>query len=247
MRKYNWQIILGLSLVALSALLYAIHYWVFQDAHHIFIYMVGDIAFVPIEVLLVTLIIHRLLAAREKRSIVNKLNMVIGVFFSEVGTDLLKILCRINQDAGTLREELLVRNDWTRRRFADTGNRFKRMEYQLSLSADHLDVIKSFLLGKRDFMLRLLENQNLLEHEAFTNLLWATFHLTEELENRREFRNLPEADIRHLEGDINRMHRLIITQWLSYMYHLKINYPYLFSLSIRTNPFDPDASPVVTQ
>jgi hypothetical protein len=40
---------------------------------------------------------------------------------------------------------------------------------------------------------------------------------------------------------------LIITQWLLYMYHLKKFYPYLFSLSTRINPFDPDASAVVTQ
>jgi hypothetical protein len=29
------------------------------------------------------------------------------------------------------------------------------------------------------------------------------------------------------------------------MKHLKDNYPYLFSLAMRTNPFDHEASPVV--
>jgi hypothetical protein len=86
MKLLNWQLVLGLSLVALSALFYLIHYAIFKDAHHIFIYMIGDIAFVPIEVLMVTLIIHRLLSEREKRSMLNKMNMVIGAFFSEVGT-----------------------------------------------------------------------------------------------------------------------------------------------------------------
>jgi nitrate reductase gamma subunit len=62
-------IVLGLLLVLLSAVSYLAHYAIFGDAHHIFIYLVGDIAFVPIEVLLVTLIIHRLLESREKRSI----------------------------------------------------------------------------------------------------------------------------------------------------------------------------------
>ena len=54
MKRLNWQILLGLSLIALSALFYLVHYAIFRDAHHIFIYMVGDIAFVPIEVLMVT-------------------------------------------------------------------------------------------------------------------------------------------------------------------------------------------------
>jgi hypothetical protein len=35
--------------------------------------------------------------------------------------------------------------------------------------------------------------------------------------------------------------------WLDYMRHLKADYPYLFSLAIRTNPFRLDASPVIRQ
>ncbi len=76
MKKINWQIILGVTLVASSIALYSIHYFIFRDPHHIFIYMVGDIAFVPIEVLLVTLIIHRVLSDREKKAMLKKLNMV---------------------------------------------------------------------------------------------------------------------------------------------------------------------------
>jgi hypothetical protein len=41
------------------------------------------------------------------------------------------------------------------------------------------------------------------------------------------------------------VYELLAAQWLAYMKHLRDNYPYLFSLAIRTNPFDPDASPEV--
>ncbi len=82
MKKFKWQIFLGLGLILLSALLYFVHYLIFKDTHHLFIYMVGDIAFVPLEVLFVTLIIHRLLTVREKKAKLRKLNMVIGAFFS---------------------------------------------------------------------------------------------------------------------------------------------------------------------
>ena len=86
-RLFSWQLILGLSLVALSAIVYWIHYLIFHDIHHIFIYMLGDVASVFIEVLLVTLIMHNLLAHREKQSMLKKLNMVIGAFFSEFDTE----------------------------------------------------------------------------------------------------------------------------------------------------------------
>jgi len=59
---------LGLSLIILSAIFYLIHYAIFRDAHHIFFYLIGDIAFV-LEVLLVTLIIHQLLSKKEKHAI----------------------------------------------------------------------------------------------------------------------------------------------------------------------------------
>ena len=90
MKFLNWQVLLGLFLILLSAMLYLIHYAIFRDPHHVFLYLIGDIAFLPIEVLLVTLIVHQLLDKREKKAMLKKLNMVIGAFFSEVGTDLLK-------------------------------------------------------------------------------------------------------------------------------------------------------------
>jgi len=105
-----------------------------------------------------------------------------------------------------------------------------------------LENIKNFLKEKRQFLLNLLENPNLLEHESFTNLLWAVFHLTDELTHRKGLDRLPETDYQHLAGDIERAYHLLIVEWLNYMKHLKANYPYLFSLAVRTNPFDVNAS-----
>ena len=74
-RRFSWQLVLGITLIALSALVYLIHYLIFRDAHHIFIYMIGDVAFVFVEVLMVTLIIQEALSRREKRAIMEKLNI----------------------------------------------------------------------------------------------------------------------------------------------------------------------------
>ena len=105
-----------------------------------------------------------------------------------------------------------------------------------------MESLKRILLENGDFVLRLLENQNLLEHESFTELLWAVSHLTEELSHRQNLQNLTDADKKHLAGDMRRAYRLLMLEWLSYMEHLKKEYPYLFSLAVRTNPFDPTAS-----
>jgi di/tricarboxylate transporter len=81
MKNRRWQVLLSVGLVLLTAGLYGLHYFIFRDARHIFIYLLGDIAFLPVEVLFVTLIINRLLSRRDRRIKLNKLNMVIGTFF----------------------------------------------------------------------------------------------------------------------------------------------------------------------
>ncbi|MGD8627609.1 MAG: hypothetical protein PVH52_00875 [bacterium] len=245
MRRWRWQLFLGLGLVALSALLYYVHYLIFHDPHHIFTYMLGDVAFVPIEVLLVTLIIHRLLSVREKRARLEKLNMVIGTFFSEVGTGLLMRFSDFDPGLSDIRESLLVKDDWSEEEFRRAARRLRDYAFAVDTDKVNLQELSDFLVSKRDFLVRLLENPTLLEHETFTELLRAVFHLTEELQSREDLSCTPESDCAHLGGDIKRAYVLIVNEWFDYMEYLRSNYPFLFSHAMRTNPFDQDASPVV--
>jgi len=241
-RVFNWQVFLGLSLIALSTLVYFIHYFIFRDSHHIFLYLIGDIAFVFFEVLLVTLVLHQLLHYREKKALLNKLNMVIGAFFSEVGRELLKTFSDFDTEAFKITQSLVITNESFEKEFLSICKSIKNHTYHIDSKRGDLENIKNFLKDKRQFLLNLLENPNLLEHESFTNLLWAVFHLTEELIHRKSLKGLPENDYQHLAGDIERVYHLLIVEWLDYMKHLKANYPYLFSLALRTNPFDKEAS-----
>jgi hypothetical protein len=247
MKSPNWQILLGISLVILSAAVYLIHYLIFRDAHHIFIFLVEDIAFVFIEVLLVTLIIHELLSRREKRARMEKLNMVIGTFFSEVGTQLLTFFSDFDPSLDKIRSDLMVKEHWAEKNFAEVSLQLKKYEYAVDIERLDLEGLRIFLLSKRDFLLRLLENPYVLEHEAFTDLLRAVFHLAEELAFRENVKAVPPSDRRHIAGDIKRAYVLLVHQWLSYMEYLKTHYPYLFSLALRTNPFDQNASAIVKE
>lgn len=245
MNHKNWQILFGVILVALSVALYLVHFMIFHDAHHIFLYLLGDIAFVPIEVLLVTLIIHQLLSGREKRNMLDKLNMLIGAFFSETGSRLIVYFSDFDPKLTEIKNEFMISEGWTDRDFEQLIKRLRNYDY--SIAAGFVDIIslRDFLKNKRDFLLRLIENPSLLEHEMFTQLLQAVFHLTEELSVRPTLENLPQKDLDHISGDINRVYVLLVKEWLSYMQHLKNNYPYLFSLALRTNPFDEEASAVI--
>ena len=247
MKDKAWQIRFGLGLVVLSALLYVLHFVLFRDAHHIMIYLVGDIAFVPIEVLLVTLILHQLLTRREKMSMRSKLNMVIGVFFSDLGTELLHRLSAFDADGRDLARLADIDAKWDDKSFAELRRRFAAEPCALESRCGDLAELRRLLLAKRPGLMDLLRNGNLLEHQEFTDMLWAIFHLADELERREGLADLPDADLDHLTGDLRRAHQRLVLQWLDYMRHLKADYPYLFSLAIRTNPFRPDASPVIEQ
>lgn len=226
----------------LSASVYYMHYLIFRDVRHIFNYLIGDIAFVFLEVFLVTLVVHNLLAHREKQALFKKMNMVIGAFFSEVGRELIKFCIAFDVHGAAFSKKLVVRSEWTDEQFKHLQKEISGFTCEIACNKGDLEGLKCFLVKKRSFLLGLLENQNLLEHESFTDLLWAVFHLTEELEGRGDFKNLPPTDYEHLSGDIKRAYRQLISQWLLYMKHLKADYPYLFSLAMRTNPFDAQAT-----
>ena len=134
-----------------------------------------------------------------------------------------------------------MQKDWSRAEFLKISTRLKKRDYLLDIKKGDIGKLKSLLISKRGFLLTFLENPNLFEHEKFTNPLWAVFHLTEELSARNELTDIPESDAEHLANDIKRAYRLLLLQWLAYMQHLKNDYPYLFSLAMRTNPFDEDA------
>ncbi|MBU1027216.1 MAG: hypothetical protein KKA31_05735 [Candidatus Margulisbacteria bacterium] len=245
MKIHRWQILLGLALILASVGLYFLHYVIFHDAHHIFIYLVGDLAFLPIEVLLVTIIVHELLGYREKRSRLEKLNMVIGAFFSEVGTKLLVLFSDFDPNLSVIREDLIVSDYWTSNEFDNVEKKLRGYEYEIEINKVDLEHLRHLLAEKKEFLVHLLENQNLLEHESFTDLLWAVFHLAEELTARKKVKDLPKNDLEHIKIDVRRVYVQLVNQWLDYMKHLKKNYPYLFSLAMRTNPFDESAAPEV--
>lgn len=244
MKHFKWQILFGISLITLSAIVYLVQIVIFREPRHTFFYLFQDLAFVPISVLMVTLIIDQVLRIREKRALLKKMNMVIGAYFSEVGTDLLKHFFSFDMNYDAI-GNFMITDKWSEQDFSLAKKRLKDIAHTVDSRKGDLEILKSLLTRKRNFLLGLLENPNLLEHESFTDLLWAVFHLTEELKSRANIRGLPDTDHKHLSGDIKRAYILLISEWLSYMKHLKADYPYLFSLAVRTNPFDPNASPEV--
>ncbi len=242
MKYTKWMILLGVSLAILSAVLYCLQIAVFNDPRSTMFYLMQDIAFIPLQILVVTIIIDQLLRNRQQQILLKKMNMVIGAFFSECGSELIRSYFKFERNSDEIRGKLQADLKWTDKDYDAVKKSVKDLNYDIDCRVSEINSLKSFLIEKKSFLLRLLENPNLLEHDSFTDLLWAVFHLAEELEFRADLNHLTRPDSDHISLDMKRAFSLLIYEWLSYMKHLKNEYPYLYSLSVRMNPFNKTAS-----
>ena len=186
-----------------------------------------------------------LLHRRQERNRKQRINVLIGVFFSELGSDLLKLFSTFDPGVADIQEDSLIDEGWSDEDFVKLRRRLEGHDYDVDPRRIEMNEFRAFLNERGDLLVRLLENPNLQEHETFTNLLLALFHLKDEIIARRDFSELPEADLAHLANDAKRAYQLLARQWVAYMHYLKLSYPYLFSLALRTNPFSPKSSPIV--
>lgn len=246
MNRYSWQIRLGAVLLCCSAIVYSAKLILIDNLPGTIEYIFNSFGFLFINVLLVTLVINELLSRRSRRERMEKMNMVIGTFFSEVGQGLLSriVTCDPGRDSLNL---AIAGSLWNGENFTAMKTAVAAHPFTCIPTPGDIGEIHHFLHTRRDFLLRLLENPVLLEHQGFTSLLQATFHLAEELGRRGSFEGLPGADQRHLAGDISRVYGQLAGEWVRYIAYLNRNYPYLYSLAVRTNPFDPGASVIITE
>jgi hypothetical protein len=207
----------------------------------ILLIIVGVGAFLEVVASSAELMLNR----RERGVRFNKINMLSGVFYSEVGSKLLTMCAEADPDIESIREHLLLNPDWTNKDFAQVSRRLKSHECAIAVPRVDLPALRELLTGKRSCLVALLENPVLLESESFTAMLQAVFHLSEELASRDSLNDLPEDDRTHLAGDIKRAYAALVKQWLDHMRYLKTHYPYLFSLAMRMNPFDLNRTAVI--
>jgi len=244
MNSRRAEIALISGMLAAGVVLYALRWAVFSQPslrNEMWRFLLGDVAFLFLQVAIVTLVIDRLLRNRERRAMRRKLNMVIGAFFSELGTSLLGRLAVGDVGLNDVREQLVPAASWTAADYRAAKAALRAHHPQIDVTACDLYELRHILEDEKRFVLGLLGNQALLEHEEFSELLWAVTHLAEELAVRHSLEDIPTPDRIHIAGDVKRVNVLLVHEWLDYLRHLQVQYPYLFSLAVRTNPLDPNA------
>lgn len=237
MKKYSGIIKTGAVLFAISAILYLINYFMFGDAHHLFVVFAEEIAYMPIYIFIILVVAEKAISSREKQEMARKTNALVGTFFTELGYELIRITTRFDKDCEKVKSELRTIENWDAAKKKSFIASAKNHKYCAPKGTEDLVIIKDLMFQKKDFMLELMSNSSLIEKDEFSDLLLAVNHILEEFRTRGEISTFDSADIGHLHVDVERAYRYLMASWVMYMTHLEKEYPYLHKLALRVNPF----------
>ena len=117
-KRKKETILIGVGLVLLSVILHYVHVLIFKDVHHTMIFLIADIAFIPMEVFFTTIVIDKMLERREKEHLLEKLNMLIGLFYTELGTKLLSDIVKGDAHGVMANHRTITSDTWCDKSFA---------------------------------------------------------------------------------------------------------------------------------
>ena len=245
-KRLSWKVKFSIVMVLLIIIIYGSNYLVLGDAEHIISYVWTHLGFIPVDILLVAFLLDEIIEKKEKEAMLEKLDMLMSTFFSEVGNDLISQLSSVNKYTANTENLKLIKN-WDDKDYDAKLAELKSasIDFQADVPKEEreefLENLRVFLASKREFIINLMTNPNLLEKEEFTDLITAILHLDEELEHRKDLALVQDADFGHLNGDMQRVYGKLVYEWVYYLKYLNKHYPYMIALIVRTNPFDADA------
>ena len=148
-RIFKGKLILGALLISLSIAIYFLQIVLFNDSRNTEFYFLQDMAFVPLQVLFVTLILDEILNMREKQLKVKKMNLIISTFYSELGITLVKSLSEFILNFDQLKSELNANTNWSNinsKKMRKTINNFKVIA---DSRKGNLESLKNYLIDQK--------------------------------------------------------------------------------------------------
>ena len=187
-----------ISLLLVSALIYACQILIFREPRTTFFYLLQDFAFLPATVAIATVVVGQVLSERERRERMEKTRDLRGI---------------------------LIRNSREELSLEEAQRKLREARILLRVDEDAFYCVKRLILEHRTALLVISSNPLLLENESFTELLWGIFHLTDEFRLRGDFPDLPPAVQKHLNQDMEKVLRLLLLNWVGNVRYLKKQYP----------------------
>ena len=96
-KRLSWKVKFSILMVILIIIIYGSNYLVLGDAEHIISYIWTHLGFIPVDILLVAFLLDEIIERKEKEAMLEKLDMLMSTFFSEVGNELISQLSTVNK------------------------------------------------------------------------------------------------------------------------------------------------------
>lgn len=219
---------IAISLILLSVLLFAFHFLIFKNFENTMYYSTMNICFIPLNTLFVSVVFENLVNQREKKEKMSKLNMLVGLFFVEMGFEVLKIL----SDGDDKIEDILKETHFSK----DLGQFLISYDYKLNLEVIDKDALSNLFTKNINLITTLVSNETVLDKETFFNLLIAILGFRGSLvfRNNKTFSN---KDMNNISKSLSKIYKTLVLLWYEYSDYLYSVRPNAYSGDLFINPF----------
>ncbi len=187
------------ALFVMAVIIYGLQILLFKQPETTAFYIFQDMAFMPVTIAVATLLVGYLMDESDKAERIERSRILTSSFYSIVGYDLFEILTELYDE----KKEVV--------------------SWDLDQYTAMLNMINTYL----NEILTIASNPNLLEHEAFTDVLWAVMHFREEM--TYYLAEKPSAkDNRHVQVDAKRVYDLLSENVKEYEHYISVEYPYFY-------------------
>ena len=136
----SWKFKFSILMIILIIIIYGSNILILKDPEHVISYIWTHLGFIPVDILLVAFLLDEIISKKEHEAVMEKLDMLMGTFFSEIGNDLIGMLSTANKYKADT-EYLKSINSWTLLiNFMNNSNLLEKDEFtSLILAIFHLD------------------------------------------------------------------------------------------------------------
>lgn len=227
-----------LPIVAITVCFYAIYYLLLHNKDDIITSIMDNIISVPFNVLITGILFDYILNRKTRKIEEEKIDMVIGIFYTEVGNELLKMMTKADECIELVRSDLLATYDWEEENYENAIKILDQMDYCVDIDKIDISEMKLLLDKSTPLIIDLLSGNVLKNKIDFTEIVVSVFHLRCEFNERIIQDELEEYEKEHLIDDIEVAYKLLAKRWYQYIYILQKEHPQLFVKALINSPFD---------
>lgn len=227
-----------LMLLVLTILFQGLYFIFFKDRQYVYFTILHGVVEAPFNMFLTGVLFNYILNRKEQSSEREKTNMLIGIFYSEVGNELLRLFLEADMYVEYFRSKFMIKKTWTEADYKKLLLQSDSIEHSINIENIDLSKLREKLANVTGLSIDLLTSTSLQNKDDFNIIVNNVFFLKGELDDRMEGRELDEHEKVHIQKIVNELYLRLIKMWVSHMYYRQSSNEQLFIKALIKSPFD---------